>query len=205
MPLCDWEKTITCPYNSAHQITIERIQWHLVKCRRNHPTSDHVICPYNASHHIPKPEEQYHMSTCPDRKIVELAKYSWAIERPGQHGDLSMPPPSHIGLRNSSAMQCAGDENWEKEATVKRSYDPKKKSTEAPVMRYLQGGTPAQRKEFRALEKVRIETLQSEKDKSIDLYQKTKYFVSIYWYVQLASLHDWTCIISVTVYQFLLQ
>ena len=31
MPLCEWEKTVTCPYNPAHQITIERIQWHLVK------------------------------------------------------------------------------------------------------------------------------------------------------------------------------
>ena len=26
MPLLDWEKTITCPYNPSHQITVERIQ-----------------------------------------------------------------------------------------------------------------------------------------------------------------------------------
>ena len=26
MPVLDWEKTITCPYNPSHQITVERIQ-----------------------------------------------------------------------------------------------------------------------------------------------------------------------------------
>ena len=80
MPICSWEKTITCPYNPSHQITQERIQTHLVKCRRNHPDMDMKICPYNASHHIPKAEEQYHVTTCPDRKIIELSKYSWALQ-----------------------------------------------------------------------------------------------------------------------------
>jgi len=158
MPLCEWEKTITCPYNPSHQITVERIQWHLVKCRKNHPTSDHVVCPYNASHHVPKPEEQYHISTCSDRKIVELSKYSWAMDRPGHHGNLSMPPPSNIQWGNTAADDM--EENWEKEATVKQSYDPKKKATKAPVLRYVQGATPSQRKEFRAKEKVRLETMQ---------------------------------------------
>jgi len=158
MPLCDWEKTITCPYNPSHQITVERIQWHLVKCRKNHPTSDHVVCPYNASHHVPKPEEQYHISTCSDRKIVELSKYSWAMDRPGYHGNLSMPPPSNVQWGHDETEGL--EENWEKEATVKQSYDPKKKAIKAPVLRYVQGATPSQRKEFRAKEKVRLETMQ---------------------------------------------
>jgi len=160
MPLCDWEKTITCPYNPSHQITVERIQWHLVKCRKNHPTSDHVVCPYNASHHVPKPEEQYHISTCSDRKIVELSKYSWAMDRPGYHGNLSMPPPSKVQWGNGNDAEDGMEENWEKEATVKQSYDPKKTASKANVLRYVQGATPSQRKEFRAKEKVRLETMQ---------------------------------------------
>jgi len=158
MPLLDWEKTITCPYNPSHQITVERIQFHLVKCRKNHPTSDHVVCPYNASHHIPKPEEQYHISTCSDRKFVELTKYSYALERPGQHGNLTLPPPSIVQWGNSGLG--VGEEDWEKEATVKQSYDPKKKASKTPVLRNLQGATPSQRKEFRAQEKIRIDNLQ---------------------------------------------
>jgi hypothetical protein len=167
MPLCDWEKTITCPYNPSHQITVERIQWHLVKCRKNHPASNHVVCPYNASHHVPKPEEQYHISTCSDRKIVELAKYSWAMDRPGHHGNLTMPSPSNVNWGNSASGGM--EENWEKEATVKQSYDPSKKAAKAPVLRNLQGATPSQRKEFRAQERVRIETLQAGLDDSMSL------------------------------------
>ena len=50
------------------------------------------------------------------------------------------------------------EENWEKRATVNQSYDPSKKATKAPVLRSLQGAMPSQRKEFRAKEKVKIET-----------------------------------------------
>jgi len=162
MPVCDWEKTITCPYNPAHQITEGRIQFHLVKCRKNHPSSDHVVCPYNASHHIPKPEEQHHMSTCPDRKIVELAKYSWALEKPGHHGNLSLPPQSNINWGNNASYY--DDEDWESEATVKQSYDPKKSVIKKPVLRYLQGATISERNEFRAQEKARLDQIHS-KDK----------------------------------------
>jgi len=171
MPLCDWEKTITCPYNPSHQITVERIQWHLVKCRKNHPSSDHIVCPYNASHHVAKTEEQYHISTCPDRKIVELSKYSWAVERAAHHGNLSMPTPSNIHWGNSAMGGM--EENWEKEATVKQSYDPSKKASKAPVLRNLQGATPSQRREFRAKEKVRIETLQAGLDDSMNMSRET--------------------------------
>ena len=134
MPLLPWEKTVTCPYNPSHQITRERIQTHLVKCRKNHPDTDIDICPYNASHHVPKPELQFHVTQCPDRKIVELAKYSWAMDKPGNHGEsiktvafvltfptignVSMPQPS--GLKNHEVMNIMmRDENWETEATIK--------------------------------------------------------------------------------------
>jgi len=89
---------------------------------------------------------------------VELSKYSWAMDRPGYHGNLSMPPPSNPQWGHTAADDM--EENWEKEATVKQSYDPKKKATKAPVLRYVQGATPSQRKEFRAKEKVRLETMQ---------------------------------------------
>ena len=62
----DGIQLLTCPYNSSHKITMDRIQTHLVKCRRNHPEADLVVCPYNANHHMPKPEEQFHVTSCPD-------------------------------------------------------------------------------------------------------------------------------------------
>jgi len=71
-----------------------------------------------------------------------------------------MPPPSNVQWGNSNSAEDGMEENWEKEATVKQSYDPKKKASKAPVLRYVQGATPSQRKEFRAKEKVRLETMQ---------------------------------------------
>jgi len=161
MGLLPWEKTITCPYNPAHQITVERIQTHLVKCRRNHPDTEIVICPYNASHHVPKAEEQYHCSVCPDRKIVELAKYSWALDTPGCHGDLDPPLPPVISNISRAEVQkiMTKDENWETEASIKESYNPSKKASSSQVLRYVQGATPSERKKFYASEKQRHELL----------------------------------------------
>ena len=62
----DGSQLLTCPYNPSHKIAKDRIQTHLVKCRRNHPEADLVVCPYNASHHVPRPEEQFHVTSCSD-------------------------------------------------------------------------------------------------------------------------------------------
>jgi len=154
MPVLGWEKTITCPYNPSHQITVERIQFHLVKCRKNHAGSDLKVCPFNASHHVPAPEEEFHMKTCSDRKVVEMEKYSWSMQQPKQHGHLKLPvraelPPS--------------EEDWESEATVTRSYDPRAKAEKMQVLRKIEGATPSERREFRALERHRHEVLNEEK------------------------------------------
>ena len=119
MPVLDWEKTITCPYNPSHQITVERIQvltstsqidlhslylelilslnlipvqFHLVKCRKNHAGSDLKVCPFNASHHVPAPEEEFHMKTCSDRK-VKLDNHVFLLVNPIPSKNASCPFP----------------------------------------------------------------------------------------------------------------
>ena len=62
-----------------------------------------------------------------------------AMDGAGQHGNLSMSPPSTSGM----------GEIDKKEATVKQSYDPSMKASE--------GATPSQRKELRAKERIEIE------------------------------------------------
>lgn len=165
MGLMPWEKTTTCPYNPSHQITVSRIQKHLVKCRRNHKDSELIICPYNASHHIPKSEERYHLAHCCDRRIVELDKYSWAMERPGRHGYLE-PPPSRPEENQQMSLFLDDEEDWDRELRGARikSYDPQKKCEKSNVLRRLQGATPSQRKEFREKEKIRHEELKTVKE-----------------------------------------
>jgi len=155
MPVLGWEKTFTCPYNPAHQITVERLQFHLVKCRRNHPASNVAICPFNSGHHVLRAEMTLHTAVCSDRRMVESIKYNPkpVLERYGLHESLSERRAREAELPPST-------EDWEAEATVTSSYNPAKMAMRMPVLRKLEGGTPSQRKEFRASERVRLEMLE---------------------------------------------
>jgi len=115
-------KTRTCPYNGAHQMKPSKIHAHLVKCREKHPEIDRFICPYNATHHIPREEEQDHLTTCPDKKIVEMAKYSWLYNKPGQQGNLTNPVPNsaNIPVEEESELDENGNNRGPKEFSVTR-------------------------------------------------------------------------------------
>lgn len=155
MPVLPWEKTITCPYNPSHQITEEKIQWHLVKCRKNHRGSDMAICPFNASHHVPRPELGYHLSICSDRKHVEVEMYRWGGQEDA--GERREPP--------STPCLPPSEEDWEAEATVRTSYNPSLAASKRNVLRKVEGATPSQRKEFRAQERQRHEELDKRQER----------------------------------------
>ncbi|XP_021371503.1 uncharacterized protein LOC110462051 [Mizuhopecten yessoensis] len=67
----DPEEMIECPYDKVHMIAAKRMQYHMMKCRRNHPGADFAVCPYNARHEVRKPELRYHMVNCPDKARLE--------------------------------------------------------------------------------------------------------------------------------------
>lgn len=67
----DPSELITCPYDPIHQVRASRMPYHLVKCRKNHPGSDHQTCPFNARHIILKNVYRHHIANCPDKAIVE--------------------------------------------------------------------------------------------------------------------------------------
>ena len=50
------EKTIICPYDSAHSISAGKMAIHLTKCREQHKSDEFKICPFNSTHHIPSLE-----------------------------------------------------------------------------------------------------------------------------------------------------
>jgi len=64
---------VTCPYNERHQVRFDRMQYHLVKCRRNYPDADFAICPYNASHHVPRINLESHLQKCPSQPVARCS------------------------------------------------------------------------------------------------------------------------------------
>ena len=64
MPLLKHEKTVTCPYNSSHQLSAGRLTTHLIKCRRSNLDKKVEICPFNSSHHIKTEDLEYHLGIC---------------------------------------------------------------------------------------------------------------------------------------------
>jgi len=57
-----------------HQIKRSRIQYHILKCSKNHPDTELVICPYNATHQFPEHERRGHLVYCRDRRILALCR-----------------------------------------------------------------------------------------------------------------------------------
>lgn len=51
-----YNNTVQCPYNESHQILPERLQTHLVKCRKQYPDCKKVQCPLNAVHWVNEQE-----------------------------------------------------------------------------------------------------------------------------------------------------
>lgn len=49
-----YEDTVICPYNKSHIILRERIQFHLVRCRRSHPNIKLETCPFDLVHRMRK-------------------------------------------------------------------------------------------------------------------------------------------------------
>lgn len=52
----DDKDLLECPYDKHHRILKHRMQLHLIKCRRNHPSVNKVICPFNVTHVLNEPE-----------------------------------------------------------------------------------------------------------------------------------------------------
>lgn len=79
---------VECPYNKAHQVPKLRLQYHLVKCRRQYPDANIKVCPFNATHIMPVPEFELHLKACSDRNLIEGQKYN---VHSAEHGELGNP------------------------------------------------------------------------------------------------------------------
>lgn len=108
----DPEEMVLCPYNKVHMIRAKRLQYHLMKCRKNYIGSDFATCPFNARHEMPKPELRYHLANCPDKAVIEPMLAYESSKRNGEEasmfrGCVDLPVYEHINIES--------EENWDAE------------------------------------------------------------------------------------------
>ena len=106
-----------CPYNKSHMIRPERMQRHLILCRKDvlskpenpfhKAAKDLERCPYDANHHIPSAEMDNHITDCPSKREmkpkVATAVPSWR---------------KSVVTDKSEAANEKAAENWDDDAAV---------------------------------------------------------------------------------------
>ncbi|KAK7863298.1 hypothetical protein R5R35_005341 [Gryllus longicercus] len=141
------DEIVPCPYNPSHQINKSRLQYHIVKCEKQHAQRELVTCPYNATHRLPKPELAVHIFECPDKRILETHKF--------QTGDEVSKKNLQEFIRPSLPPS---EENWDTD-DYQSSYDPNQHINNKCVIRNIQGATKSERKQFRREERRRVNQL----------------------------------------------
>ncbi|XP_014276842.1 uncharacterized protein [Halyomorpha halys] len=142
------EPTLTCPYNKAHSIISSRMQFHLTKCRIQHPTNEKAVCPFNSTHVIPQCEYAYHLSFCPDRIVLDA--FTCKV------GSSNAPKVDHTTVE---PIIVKSDENWEVSdepafSVLERVHEV---SRTKPTLTALIGAPKSERKAFRNQERLRIQ------------------------------------------------
>ncbi|KAK9506629.1 hypothetical protein O3M35_008525 [Rhynocoris fuscipes] len=143
------EPVMVCPYNKAHSIIQSRMQFHLAKCRLQHPKSEKVTCPYNSTHVVPKVELEFHESVCAGRYLIDSFLYKVGNTR---------CPVEPVPINAPAEMLAPDSENWDAEppcppvlATVQMTLEQK------PVFVSKVGASKSVRKAHRLNERLRYQ------------------------------------------------
>lgn len=132
------------------------MQFHLTKCRIQHPTSEKAVCPFNSTHVIPHVEYDCHLKCCDERSILDA--FVCKI------GSSSVPK---VDLVNAP-VPIIGDEDWDVSdeppvSVLERVHETSKTK---PTLQALIGAPKSERKAFRTQERLRIQrVLDSQENK----------------------------------------
>ncbi|XP_061166854.1 uncharacterized protein LOC133175761 [Saccostrea echinata] len=141
----DPEEMIPCPYDKVHMIRAKRMQYHLMKCRKNYAGSDFATCPFNARHEMPKPELRYHLANCPDKAVIEPMLAYESSKRNGEdasmfRGCTDLPVYDNVVINS--------EENWDDEipSVARIGVDPQFFARQDHMI--IPGLTKSEKKEF---------------------------------------------------------
>ncbi|XP_067634928.1 gametocyte-specific factor 1 homolog [Eurosta solidaginis] len=137
------DEYVQCPYDKSHVILKTRFQVHLVRCKKNHKGVGKKTCPFNVTHIVDECDLDEHVKTCPNRAGFEKFK---------------VKEQTNAAVENAEETQeqlLETAECWD-DLPPAPTYDPKKYTTNAPVLRLMQGQSKAKKKQFRAQERLRL-------------------------------------------------
>ncbi|XP_015113049.1 uncharacterized protein LOC107038467 [Diachasma alloeum] len=143
---------VLCPLDPAHEILKSRLQFHIVRCMKNHNLRDKWLCPYNAVHIVDKVNFQDHVADCPDYR--EVQSFTYKTDNRELVGILSVDQVNKV--HNETVDD--GEDNWDNN-THPYTYDPWRASENKNIVRVLIGAPGRQRREFRQQERRRIAQL----------------------------------------------
>uniref|UniRef100_A0A182KB59 CHHC U11-48K-type domain-containing protein n=1 Tax=Anopheles christyi TaxID=43041 RepID=A0A182KB59_9DIPT len=160
MEVPNFGTVVVCPYNSAHQIIAERMQKHLVKCRRQYPNAKMAACPFNNAHHVPEQELNLHTKNCPNRDEMESFKYAIATNAAPlpQKGIYVRADGTTVEAETAPTDDMPVDEeNWDDMDAA--PYNPAKYCANNLIIRKATHMTAAEKRQFYEDERVRHDML----------------------------------------------
>uniref|UniRef100_A0A182P1H5 CHHC U11-48K-type domain-containing protein n=1 Tax=Anopheles epiroticus TaxID=199890 RepID=A0A182P1H5_9DIPT len=160
MEIPNFGTVAVCPYNNSHQVPVERMQKHLVRCRRQYPNAKMAVCPFNNAHHVPEQELSLHTKACPDRAHMETFKYAISTNR-------NTLPQTGVYVRADGTTVEAtsppmdevpdNEENWDDMDAPR--YDPQQYCLNNPIIRKATHMTASEKRRFYESERARHEML----------------------------------------------
>uniref|UniRef100_A0A182QFD0 CHHC U11-48K-type domain-containing protein n=1 Tax=Anopheles farauti TaxID=69004 RepID=A0A182QFD0_9DIPT len=154
---------LECPYNKSHLIATERMQKHLIRCRRQYPNAKIVECRFNTAHHVPEQELSLHLKQCPFRAHVDTFMFPVSNEK-------TTCPPDTGYYGTNEGMQVAGklttmapapdEENWDDMDAP--AYNPAVYCAQNPVIRKAMHKTASKKRQFYDDEQFRMAELRKQ-------------------------------------------
>ncbi|ETN66604.1 hypothetical protein AND_001609 [Anopheles darlingi] len=124
----------TCPFNPAHLLAGESMQKHLLKCKKQHKSSNLIVCP--------------------DRILIESCRYT---EKNDARGGTNAGQRQETAQPNYTAETTSyngnDEENWDDMDVP--AYNPLKYCLENKVIRQANHLTPAEKRAFYEEERIR--------------------------------------------------
>jgi len=166
MPIRDFEKTVTCPYDKTHKILPIRMPTHLFKCARQHPVlaSKMKTCSFNATHIVPAAELTVHEGQCENR--MALLEVMYSSSNGSRIIDNTSPVTTQADME--PRVEEPSQENWDTQEHY-ISYDPSIRKPQHVIPKTPPGLSKSQRRRWREEQREKREKgrEQDKKDKLI--------------------------------------